>query len=201
VIQFRSIRQLTGAAMACTVVLILGMAVVGVSALRSVTRQTVSELTAVQEGTSLGSSLVSAVLSEIRLAEEYLLNPSPASGTIPGQWRLRVRSRAHARLPLSSVEAANQPGGRQPRRKGGLPLPTLAYIGRTDEACLVATGRWRNRQPDRVVRQLTTNRRCTRFTRGAAAAGPSQPFVVCLLASPSGSAPDWPIRVGTPPGG
>ena len=77
-IQFRSIRQLTGAAMACTVVLILGMAVVGVSALRSVTRQTVGELTAVQEGTSLGSSLVSAVLSEIRLAEEYLLNPSPA---------------------------------------------------------------------------------------------------------------------------
>ncbi len=73
---FRSLRRLNGAAIACMIALILGMAVVGVSALRTVTRQTKDDITALQEGTSLGSSLVSSALGEIRAAEQYLLIPS-----------------------------------------------------------------------------------------------------------------------------
>jgi methyl-accepting chemotaxis protein len=75
---FTSLRRLNFAAIACMIALIFGMAVVGVTALRTVTRQTAGDIEALQQGTGLGSSLVSAVLSEIRAAEQYLLTPSVA---------------------------------------------------------------------------------------------------------------------------
>jgi methyl-accepting chemotaxis protein len=75
---FTSLRRMNGAAVACSIALVLIMAILGVTSLRTVTRQTASEIATVQQGTSLGSSLVSAVLEEIRAAEQYLLTPSQA---------------------------------------------------------------------------------------------------------------------------
>lgn len=144
-IQFRSLRRLNGAAMACTIVLILVMAVVGVSALRIVTRQTVSEITAVQNGTSLGSSLVSAVLGEIRAAEEYLLNPSPAvraqfiaSGDSAYGFQGRMRDLPH--LTNADRRLINQVAASQAELEVAYATAhALADLGRTGEARLVAT--------------------------------------------------------------
>jgi methyl-accepting chemotaxis protein len=60
------------------VLLVVGLAWLGVTTLRTVTRSTVEDIAALERGTHLGSSLVSSVLNEIRAAEQYLLTPSPA---------------------------------------------------------------------------------------------------------------------------
>ncbi|HEY7681336.1 MAG TPA: methyl-accepting chemotaxis protein [Gemmatimonadales bacterium] len=73
---FRSLRRMNSAAMTCSVVLVLGMAALGVSALGRMTRQMAGDIATLQEGSSLGASLVSVVLGEIRAAERYLLTPT-----------------------------------------------------------------------------------------------------------------------------
>jgi methyl-accepting chemotaxis protein len=67
---------MNSAAMTCSVVLVLGMAALGVSALGRMTRQMAGDIATLQEGSSLGASLVSVVLGEIRAAERYLLTPT-----------------------------------------------------------------------------------------------------------------------------
>jgi methyl-accepting chemotaxis protein len=78
VIHFRSLRQINFAAVVCSVVLILGMAILGVTALRQITAQAGEDISALQQGTALSNALMSSVLSQIRSAEEYLTTPSPA---------------------------------------------------------------------------------------------------------------------------
>lgn len=75
---FASLRRINFAAVACSVGLISGMAVLSVVALRQITRQTSEDVEALQQGTTLGSTLVSSVLTQIGAAEEYLTTPSPA---------------------------------------------------------------------------------------------------------------------------
>lgn len=75
---FSSLRRINYAAVACSVALISGMAVLSVFALRQITRQTSEDVEALQKGTTLGSTLVSSVLTQIGAAEEYLTTPSPA---------------------------------------------------------------------------------------------------------------------------
>jgi methyl-accepting chemotaxis protein len=78
VTSFRSLRQMNGAAMACSVTLILVMAVLGVLGLSRVTGQMASDIASLQQGTGLSNSLVATALGEIRAAEQYLLTPNLA---------------------------------------------------------------------------------------------------------------------------
>ncbi len=75
---FSSLRRINYAAVVCSVGLILSMATLSVVALRQITRQTSADVESLQQGTTLGSTLVSAVLTQIGAAEEYLTTPSPA---------------------------------------------------------------------------------------------------------------------------
>lgn len=75
---FSSLRRINYGAVACSVGLISGMAVLSIIALRQITRQTSEDVEALQRGTTLGSILVSSVLTQIGAAEEYLTTPSPA---------------------------------------------------------------------------------------------------------------------------
>ena len=79
---FPSLRRLNGAAMGGMVLLVVGLAWLGVTTLRTVTRSMVDDIAALERGTRLGNSLVSSVLNEIRAAtrrckkHETLLGPS-----------------------------------------------------------------------------------------------------------------------------
>jgi len=144
VIHFRSLRRLNAAAMAGTLALIIGMAIVGVTSLRMVTRQTASEIKALQQSATLGSSLVSAVLSEIRSAEQYLITPSPAvkadflaSGDSAYVFQSRLRDLPH--LDNNDRRMINQIGSRQAELEVAYATAhALADIGKDSDARLVA---------------------------------------------------------------
>jgi methyl-accepting chemotaxis protein len=141
---FRSLRRLNFAAIACMLTLIIGMAVVGVSALRTVTRQTASDIEALQQSTKLGSSLVSAVLSEIRSAEQYLLTPSPAvkadflaSGDSAYVFQSRLRDLPH--LDNNDRRMINQVASSQAEIEVAYATAhALADIGKDGDARLIA---------------------------------------------------------------
>ena len=75
---FSSLRRINYFAVASSVALISGMALLSVVALRQITRRTTEDVEALQQGSILGSTLVSLVLTQIRAAEAYLNTPSPA---------------------------------------------------------------------------------------------------------------------------
>ncbi len=135
---------MNGAAVACSIVLVLVMAILGVTALRTVTHQIATEITTVQQGTSLGSSLVSAVLGEIRAAEQYLLIPSPAvkaqflaSGDSAYTVQARLRDLPH--LSGNDRHLINQVANIQADLEVSYATAhALADIGQTDQARLIA---------------------------------------------------------------
>ena len=141
---FRSLRRMNFAAIATMIALIIGMAVVGVTALRTVTRQTAGDIEALQQGTGLGSSLVSAVLSEIRAAEQYLLTPSPAvkaeflqSGDSAYVFQSRLRDLPH--LDNSDRRMINQVASSQAELEVAYATAhALADIGKDADAKLIA---------------------------------------------------------------
>ena len=75
---FSSLRRINYLAVVSSVALISGMALLSVVALRQITRRTTEDVEALQQGSILGSTLVSLVLTQIRAAETYLNTPSPA---------------------------------------------------------------------------------------------------------------------------
>jgi len=135
---------MNGAAAICSVALILSMAALGVVALRRVTRQMTSDIATLQEGTSLGNSLVSAVLGEIRAAEQYLLTPSLsvkatflASGDSAYAFQDRLRRLPH--LDNLDRRMINQVGTRQAELEVAYATAhALADLGRGEEARLIA---------------------------------------------------------------
>jgi methyl-accepting chemotaxis protein len=141
---FKSLRRLNGAAIVCSVVLILGMAVLGSSALRSVTRQTAGNILALQQGSRHASALVSAVLAEIRAAEQYLLTPSPAvkaqfiaNGDSAYVYQSRLRDSPH--LEKADRQLMSQAASRQAELEVAYATAhALADIGRADQAHLIA---------------------------------------------------------------
>lgn len=141
---FSSLRRLNFAAIACMLGLIIGMAVVGVTALRNVTRQTAGDIEALQQGTGLGSSLVSAVLSEIRSAEQYLLTPSPAvkadflaSGDSAYVFQSRMRDLPH--LDNNDRRMINQVASSQAEIEVAYATAhALADVGKDGDARLIA---------------------------------------------------------------
>ncbi len=141
---FRSLRRLNFAAVTCTVILILGMSILSVVALRKITRQTSSDIGVLQESTYLGSSLVSSVLSQIRSAEEYLTTRSPAvkvefltSGDSAYGYQSQLRGLAH--LDNTDRRLLNQVAATQAEMEVSYATAhALADIGRIDDARLVA---------------------------------------------------------------
>jgi methyl-accepting chemotaxis protein len=142
---FNSLRRMNGAAIACSITLIFAMAIFGVTALRNLSRQTASEIAAVQEGTTLGSSLVAAVLGEIRAAQEYLLIPSPAvqaqfvaSGDTA--YVLQSRLRELQRLDNSDRRLINQVAATQAELEVAYATAhALEDIGQEGESRFIAT--------------------------------------------------------------
>jgi methyl-accepting chemotaxis protein len=144
VILTSSLRRLNGLAMVAMSLLILGMAILSISSLRAITRQTSADISQLQAGTSLGSSLVSSVLGEIRAAEQYLLTPSPAVkaqfvATGDSGYVYQTRLRELPGLSQDERRMINQVGTRQAELEVAYATAhALADIGRSDEARLIA---------------------------------------------------------------
>jgi len=144
VILTRSLRRLNGLAMGGMSLLILGMAILSISTLRTVTRRTSDDIAQLERGTSLGTSLVSSVLSEIRSAEQYLLTPNPAvkaqfvaTGDSGYVYQIGLRNLPH--LDQADRRLINQASSRQAELEVAYATAhALADIGRIDEARLIA---------------------------------------------------------------
>ncbi len=139
-----SLRRLNGLAMLGMSLLILGMAILSISSLRTITRQTSADIAQLQAGTSLGSSLVSSVLGEIRAAEQYLLTPNPAVkaqfvATGDSGYVYQARLRDLPELNQAERRMINQVASRQAELEVAYATAhALADIGRNDEARLIA---------------------------------------------------------------
>ena len=140
----RSLRRLNGVAVGGILLLVLGMAVIGVTALRTVTAATESEIGTLQAGTQLGSSLVSSVLGEIRAAEQYLLTPSSAVkaeflANGDSAYAVQARFRELPNLDFRDRRLINQVGAAQADLEVSYATAhALADLGRLDEARLIA---------------------------------------------------------------
>ncbi len=75
----KSLRRLNAVAMGGMIVLLLAIAGLSISTLRTITRQTAGDIAELENSTRLGNALVSSVLEEIRAAEQYLLAPNPGA--------------------------------------------------------------------------------------------------------------------------
>ncbi len=141
---FPSLRRLNGAAMGGMVLLVVGLAWLGVTTLRTVTRSMVDDIAALERGTRLGNSLVSSVLNEIRAAEQYLLTPSPAvkaeflaNGDSAHVFQRRLRD--FQTVDLGDRQLVNQAATLQAHLEVAYATAhALADLGRGDEARLIA---------------------------------------------------------------
>jgi methyl-accepting chemotaxis protein len=135
---------MNGAAMACSIVLILIMAVLGVVSLSRVTGQMANDIATLQQGTGLGNSLVASALGEIRAAEQYLLTPSlavkagfVASGDSAYELQTRLRELPH--LNNDDRRLINQVASRQASLEVAYATAhALMDIGRDGDARLIA---------------------------------------------------------------
>ena len=140
--RFRSIRRLNAAAMASAVVLVLGLAALGVFSLATVTRQTAADIRALEDGTGYGNALVSAVLGEIRAAGQYLLTPNPAAkaefiASGDSAYALQERLRSLPHLDRDDRRLLNQIAATQANLEVTYATAhALADLGRTDDARL-----------------------------------------------------------------
>ncbi len=139
-----SLRRLNGIAMASSLILVFGMATLGVTSLRTITRQTLEDITALQSGSSLASGLVGAVLSEIRAAQQHLLTPSLAAKAefLSGgdsAYVLQGRLRSLPYLTADDRRLINLAGATQAQLEVAFATAhALADVGRPDEARLIA---------------------------------------------------------------
>jgi methyl-accepting chemotaxis protein len=78
---FQSLRRRIGVTMAALLGLVLVMTILGSTAIRSITRVVAENMNTLRTGSETANGLVTAVLSEIRSAEQYLLTPDEALKT------------------------------------------------------------------------------------------------------------------------
>jgi methyl-accepting chemotaxis protein len=129
--------------MACSVALILSMAVLGVVSLHRVTSQMASDIAALQEGTRLGNALVASVLGEIKAAEQYLVTPSLslrasflASGDSAYTFQTELRALPH--VDSTDRRLINQVASRQATLEVAFATAhALVDLGRDQEARLL----------------------------------------------------------------
>lgn len=160
---FSSLRRINYAAVACSIGLISGMAVLSIIALRQITRQTSEDVEALQQGTTLGSILVSSVLTQIGAAEEYLTTPSPAvraefiaNGDSAYVYQAQLRALPH--LDGGDRRLINQVASTQAELEVVYSTAhALADLGRMADARLLATrAKTATDTLVRTVRELST---------------------------------------------
>ena len=140
--RFTSLRRLNAAAMICAVALVLGIASLGVFSLGVVTRQTATDIRALEEGTGYGNALVSVVLGEIRAAGQYLLTPNPAAkaeflANGDSAYALQERLRGLPHLDREDRRLLNQIAATQADLEVTYATAhALADLGRADQAQL-----------------------------------------------------------------
>jgi methyl-accepting chemotaxis protein len=140
-----SLRRINYAAVVCSVGLIAAMAGLSVVALRQTTRQTTEDVEYLQQGTTLGSTLVSAMLTQIGAAEEYLNTPSPAvkaefiaNGDSAYMYQARLRDLPH--FDASDRRLINLVAATQANLEVAYAnAHAMADLGRLAEARLIAT--------------------------------------------------------------
>ncbi|HEX5574504.1 MAG TPA: hypothetical protein VFX42_01420, partial [Gemmatimonadales bacterium] len=72
----RSLRSRVIGGMAVLLVLVFGIAVLGVDSIRSLNHSVDEELSMLLESTDLSNGLIASLSSEVRAGEQYLLGPS-----------------------------------------------------------------------------------------------------------------------------
>ena len=140
----KSLRRLNAVAMGGMIVLLLAIAGLSISTLRTITRQTAGDIAELENSTRLGNALVSSVLEEIRAAEQYLLAPNPGaraqfleSGDSAYAHQGALRELAH--LDQNDRRLINQAASRQAELEVAYATAhALADIGRNDDARLIA---------------------------------------------------------------
>src|SRR3954464_1726053 len=73
----RSLRSRVIGGMAVLLILVLGIAFLGVDSIRSLDRSVDQELTLLLESTDLSNGLIASLGSEVRSADQYVVRPSP----------------------------------------------------------------------------------------------------------------------------
>ena len=143
-ILYRSLRRLNAVTVVSTVLLVLGMALVAVLALRTITRRMEADIATLGDGARLSSSLVSAVLTQIRSAEHYLLTPSSATkseflSSGDSAYTIQSRLRSLANLDNRDRRLINLVGASQAELEVAYATAhALADVGRRDDALLIA---------------------------------------------------------------
>jgi len=130
--------------MGSLLVLIGAMALVSGVALQNVTRQTASDLTALQESNALSAALVTDVMGEIRAAEHYLLTPGlgakyefVASGD--SAYSVQARFRGLPTLESGDLRILNEIASQQARLEVIYSTAhALRDLGRDEEAFRLA---------------------------------------------------------------
>jgi hypothetical protein len=136
----RSLRSRIVAGMVVLIALVFGIAVLGVTSIRSLDQSVNQELSLLLEGTDLGNGLVSAVSAEVRSAEQYLVRPAATlrddmleqgDSAYAIQWRYRRL----ASLTTSDRYIVNKIADNQAKIEVAYAMAhALSDVGRPDEA-------------------------------------------------------------------
>jgi len=172
---FTSLRRINYSAVACSIGLISGMAVLSVVALRQITGETTQDVEDLQQGTTLGSMLVSSVLTQIGAGEEYLSTPSPAVKADfiahgDSAYDYQARLRALRNLDGGDRRLINLVASTQAELEVVYSTAhALADLGRSADARLIATrAKGASDSLVRTVRELATEQGRHALERSAA---------------------------------
>jgi methyl-accepting chemotaxis protein len=136
----RSLQHRVWAGMLLLIVLVFGIALLGVTSIRALDRSVNQELSLLLGSTDLGNSLVASVASEIRSAEQYLVRPNErlrASTIEDGDsaYATQRRYRGLSSLTTADRYIVNKIAANQAQIEVAYGMAhALTDLGRTDEA-------------------------------------------------------------------
>jgi methyl-accepting chemotaxis protein len=136
----RSLQHRVWAGMLLLIVLVFGIALLGVTSIRALDRSVNQELSLLLESTDLGNGLVASVASEIRSAEQYLVRPNDrlrASTIEDGDsaYVFQRRYRGLGSLTTADRYIVNKIAANQAQIEVAYGMAhALTDLGRTDEA-------------------------------------------------------------------
>ena len=136
----RSLQHRVWAGMLLLIVLVFGIALLGVTSIRALDRSVNQELSLLLESTDLGNGLVASVASEIRSAEQYLVRPNDrlrASTIEDGDsaYAFQRRYRGLGSLTTADRYIVNKIAANQAQIEVAYGMAhALTDLGRTDEA-------------------------------------------------------------------
>ena len=136
----RSLQHRVWAGMLLLIVLVFGIALLGVTSIRALDRSVNQELSLLLESTDLGNGLVASVASEIRSAEQYLVRPNDrlrASTIEDGDsaYAFQLRYRSLGSLTTADRYIVNKIAANQAQIEVAYGMAhALTDLGRADEA-------------------------------------------------------------------